>query len=1530
MATESEPIYVLANQCKELFSKYEPNTPLRNIDVLLRDYEERFLAWSAYMGVFADQSISLDCRLRDRADISDLVIGLLDVLANSLERLIIGDESSSDDSSQMHLDNIKIPESIDTEVSDGISKHEREMLDIVETSLVRLSRLGTMIRQSSQASREGRIKEFENESNLTVFENCAKSAINTLYQDCHGNLREQLIRSMVEIHASILYKRSHQQKLNVTRAAPAPSMPTIHEDFNTYTPHQPNIKISDTAGLSSHILPNTSVEIPTAGKGDRRYERPESRPSTLNSSLRQSVIQRKLRNAHMTESRCAASSIQLGSVTYPAPNPQGKDNRDFLLCRWCSEFHPATLFNDARKWSVHMDKDFEPYVCISERCANKERLPRYKTFKEWLAHMNGVHSMRWAQEIHKPTKWVCSIGHKTEFFGTAEALSHHAKEFHLDGFTEAELQAIVNYSYAQYPRDRRICPLCCRDLVSEKRRKEVPSITSKRLKLLGDGSDEATAVSTTQSVLSSQESRDNEGDESITELPETIMARHVASHLQVITFLTSRLMDCGEEGDSNEGDDNSHSNIKTDRLTINLPETWSSKLSGQSDINSYDEPDDIISSSPHPRQEDIELHIPDIQGGTIFTSDNLHLFTSKKDITLEPSEGSCIGLSGGSQLGKMEHNNTDYTIGLECDLQIEFWAVLHALDRIHRYQTGDEYALGEVGEHNVVVILLESMTAESANSFSSKFTGIKFILRVGTGSGAPNQNNDIRLGDIVISQPAGSSTGHARYHQPRTPSLTVPASAVSEPESPALAAAVLEIRSIGGVEIVTKILRTVSRIRDLDIVNLFAGPHERYDMLFEATYRHIEQFRSTALSCTECDTFYTIPRLKRKNGLCIHYGTIARGPWAVNEGLMRDYISIRTGALCLKVETIPREYSVPFLMIQGISDYADGHKIDGWIPDAALTAAAYAKELILRLPKDSDDDVGAAGTDQTSIEEQPAIEQRPIVKQQSAAEEKFDIREPTVIEEPTSAEKSDFSIPFDIPFPRNPNFIGREYELSRIHSYFTETLPNESVITTVSGSLGIGKSQLLIEYAYRHRNDYTAIFWVSAISTNATNTSFINIMQQIIFGPWGKLHKADPDLIYQELGVSHLRDGDDDIEIDNDSKEPRRSHEAVSNWLGLPGNNKWLIIFDDTDDWDTSDRIHYLRSHCGGGSGSILTAHRSPFTELLFEKRIPLGLLDSNSAARSILTRDNIAARDVSDEDDADILSRELGLIPFAIDQAICFMRETKTTIRQYLSYFRGWGRTEMELKMASHNPEPHLYRGLHPVLIALEISLSTVGSSSPEASILLTCSYLDPNNILEDFFDFGDGYTSGKSTADLPFQRLDSYSLIQRTSPGLFSIHPLASSWIRDRLDDVGLKAAMRTAISILGRALRKFDVTQHTPINRFAHSQELLIIHHLELMDRKLAPDFAHMFDRQPMIMQKDTVEFIEGFYNIALYFKRKSLADKAQRWLLQAVVYCYDTLKLDKGPKKSWANERVRDIQGDMDKALRSWRYQEAVRE
>lgn len=53
--------------------------------------------------------------------------------------------------------------------------------------------------------------------------------------------------------------------------------------------------------------------------------------------------------------------------------------------------------------------------------------------------------------------------------------------------------------------------------------------------------------------------------------------------------------------------------------------------------------------------------------------------------------------------------------------------------------------------------------ATAAAQMLSSFPNIKFGLMVGIGGGIPNNDNDIRLGDVVVSQPEGSFGGVRQY-----------------------------------------------------------------------------------------------------------------------------------------------------------------------------------------------------------------------------------------------------------------------------------------------------------------------------------------------------------------------------------------------------------------------------------------------------------------------------------------------------------------------------------------------------------------------------------------------------------------------------------------------------------------------------------------------------------------------------------------------------------------------------------------------
>ncbi len=82
---------------------------------------------------------------------------------------------------------------------------------------------------------------------------------------------------------------------------------------------------------------------------------------------------------------------------------------------------------------------------------------------------------------------------------------------------------------------------------------------------------------------------------------------------------------------------------------------------------------------------------------------------------------------------------------------------------------------------------------------------------------------------------------------------------------------------------------------------------------------------------------------------------------------------------------------------------------------------------------------------------------------------------------------------WNVPYRRNLYFTGRESILQTLHERLTAHQPTAlTQPQAISGLGGVGKTQIAIEYAYRHRTtgDYHAILWVKADTRENILASF--------------------------------------------------------------------------------------------------------------------------------------------------------------------------------------------------------------------------------------------------------------------------------------------------------------------------------------------------------------------------------------------------------------------------------------------------------
>ena len=116
-----------------------------------------------------------------------------------------------------------------------------------------------------------------------------------------------------------------------------------------------------------------------------------------------------------------------------------------------------------------------------------------------------------------------------------------------------------------------------------------------------------------------------------------------------------------------------------------------------------------------------------------------------------------------------------YTVDWICAISTEYVAAQAFLDEEHEgpeYVSpidNNDYTLGKIGKHNVVIAVLPdgeygtSSAASVARDILHSFHNIRIGLMVGIGGGAPSRKHDIRLGDIVVSTPRDGQGGVFQY-----------------------------------------------------------------------------------------------------------------------------------------------------------------------------------------------------------------------------------------------------------------------------------------------------------------------------------------------------------------------------------------------------------------------------------------------------------------------------------------------------------------------------------------------------------------------------------------------------------------------------------------------------------------------------------------------------------------------------------------------------------------------------------------------
>ena len=232
---------------------------------------------------------------------------------------------------------------------------------------------------------------------------------------------------------------------------------------------------------------------------------------------------------------------------------------------------------------------------------------------------------------------------------------------------------------------------------------------------------------------------------------------------------------------------------------------------------------------------------------------------------------------------------------------------------------------------------------------------------------------------------------------------------------------------------------------------------------------------------------------------------------------------------------------------------------------------------------------------------------------------------------PEGSRWSVFEQPWLVPDAmRTRYFTGREDLLASLHSQLAERHR-----AALSGLGGVGKTQVAIEYAVRHRAEYPdGVFWVNAETIGGLTSGFVEIAKTL------RLPAAT-------------------------SSDQERIVRAVLEWLNE--TDRWLLILDNVD--DRRDLRPFVPPYDKGDI--IITSRESVFQELGISRRLEVVDLDNDEALRFLLARTGRQEVDAQERAAATELAAELGNLPLALEQAAAYVTETNAAFSAYLSAFR-------------------------------------------------------------------------------------------------------------------------------------------------------------------------------------------------------------------------------------------------------------------
>lgn len=377
-----------------------------------------------------------------------------------------------------------------------------------------------------------------------------------------------------------------------------------------------------------------------------------------------------------------------------------------------------------------------------------------------------------------------------------------------------------------------------------------------------------------------------------------------------------------------------------------------------------------------------------------------------------------------------------------------------------------------------------------------------------------------------------------------------------------------------------------------------------------------------------------------------------------------------------------------------------------------------------------------------------------------------------------------------LPIARNGYFTGRGAILEAL----LEGLRERGRVA-LCGLGGVGKTQIAIEYAYRHARDYASIMWIDAGDVHALATSFGRIAERL------DLPEANAE------DTSVLVRG-------------------VRRWM--EAREDWLAIYDNADEPETIAGFLPQPRH-----GHIVVTSRAQALNALdtaVAMTVPEMLPDEALAFLLHRTgRDD--ADDVTERRAAQALSFELGYLPLALEQAGAYIVGKQSRFEGYLHSYRRQKLSVLE------RAKPSFGKTAASVSTTWILAFDSLAATPASADVLRLSSALHPDSIPLELLQYGArelGTDIAEALSDVDdellvdelLEPLTRYSLIGRNvSLRTYGLHRLVQEVTKTRMSEAERRLWGERAVRALNVVFPRADFVDWPLCERLLPSVQIAL---------------------------------------------------------------------------------------------------------